>query len=336
MKIETIGSPVLWFGFLVFVLLMLALDLGIFNRKAHAIKLKEAGLWSAIWIALALGFNLLVLWRFGAEPAEAFLTGYLIEKALSIDNLFVFYIIFEAFAVRDAYQHRLLFWGILGALFLRATMIWGGTVLLGSFHWLTYIFGGVLIATGLRMLARPDKEPHPERGRLFRTLQRIIPTTKGAPTDSGKMFVRENGVLLATPLFLVLALIELTDVVFAVDSILAIFAITEDPFIVFTSNIFAVLGMRSLYFVLAGVARRFVYLQPGLALVMLFVGAKMASSSFLHIPVYVSLLVVLLLLGGSIVASLLKTRNPPAIPSEATLKNPSLTKLFRAGEGVER
>jgi tellurite resistance protein TerC len=306
MDVETIGTPLLWGGFLAFVGLMLALDLGVFSRKAHVVSVKEAAIWSAVWIALSLAFNLFVLLRWGSESGEAFLTGYLIEKALSVDNLFVFYMIFSAFAVPAAYQHRLLIWGIVGALVLRAAMVLGGTLLLVRFHWLVYVFGVVLVATGVRMLARPDKKPHPERSRVFLLIKRVIPTTR--EPRKGKLFVRENGRWMATPLFLVLMLIELTDVVFAVDSILAIFAITEDPFIVFTSNIFAVMGMRSLFFLLAGVARRFVYLQPGLAIVLIFVGIKMAVSEFVKIPVVMSLVAVVLILGGSIVASLFKTR----------------------------
>lgn len=306
MDIQTIGSPALWISFIIFVILMLALDLGIFNRRAHVISVKEAAIWTGVWVALALGFNLFVFLRWGIVTGEAFLTGYLIEKALSVDNLFVFYMIFTAFSVQAAYQHRLLFWGVVGAIVLRAMMIWGGSLLLTRFHWVVYIFGGVLIATGLRMLVRPGKEPRPEKSRIFRAIRRIIPTTKEGEDQGSNFFVRENGALLATPLFLVLVLIELTDVVFAVDSILAIFAITDDPFIVFTSNIFAIMGMRSLYFVLAGVAKRFVYLQPGLAMVLLFVGAKMVVSPFVKIPVVVSLVVVSVLLGGSIVASLIK------------------------------
>lgn len=306
MDVETIGTPLLWGGFLAFVGLMLALDLGLFSRKAHVVSMKEAAIWSGIWIALSLAFNLFVFLRWGAETGQAFLAGYLIEKALSVDNLFVFYMIFSAFTVPAAYQHRLLFWGIVGALVLRAAMVLGGSLLLGRFHWLVYIFGALLVATGVRMLARPHKQPHPERSRLFRAIKRVIPTTR--EPRRGKLFVREKGRLMATPLFLVLLLIELTDVVFAVDSILAIFAITEDPFIVFTSNIFAVMGMRSLFFLLAGVAKRFVYLQPGLAMVLIFVGGKMAVAEFVKIPVVISLLVVSLLLGGSIVASLIRTR----------------------------
>jgi tellurite resistance protein TerC len=322
--LATVGTPVLWTLFAVFVITMLALDLGVFHRKAHVIGVKEAAIWSAVWVAVSLLFNALVAWRLGREAAGAFLTGYIIEKSLSVDNLFVFYLLFAAFRVPDAYQHRLLFWGIVGALILRTGMVFGGSWLLSRFTFLTYVFGGVLILTGVKMLARPGKEPHPERGRAYRLLQRIIPTT--SEPQGGSFFVRQDGRALATPLFIALILIELSDIVFAIDSILAIFAITADPFIVLTSNIFAVLGMRSLYFLLAGLARRFVYLQPGLALVLVFVGAKMAARDLFHLPVALSLLVVVLLIGGSIVASLLRTRGgraqaePPKKPERRPLE----------------
>ncbi|HTL32865.1 MAG TPA: TerC family protein [Kofleriaceae bacterium] len=301
---ESVGSPLLWLGFGAFVVAMLVLDLGVFNRKAHEIKLKEALIWSAVWIGLAVAFNIYVAARWGGEVGQAFLTGYLIEKALSVDNLFVFYMIFSAFRVPAENQHRVLFWGIVGALILRAVMVIGGSALLVHFQWVVYIFGALLVLTGGRMLARPDAEPRFEDGRTYRVIKRVIPST--TQLRGSHMFARENGRFVATPLFLCLVLIELMDVVFAIDSILAIFAITADPFIVFTSNIFAVLGMRSLYFVLAGVAKRFVYLQPGLAMVLIFVGLKLGASHFVHIPVFISLAVVALLLGGSIIASLRK------------------------------
>ena len=304
MDIDTVGTPLLWIGFGVFVLAMLALDLGVFHRKTHAVSVREAGVWSAVWVGLALAFNGWVYWRWGPEAGQAFLTGYLIEKALSVDNLFVFYMIFSAFRVPSEYQHRVLFWGVVGALLLRAGMVWGGTALLSTFHWMVYPFGALLLLTGGRMLIRRDDHPHPEKSRVFRAITRVIPTTR--ENRGQRFFDLEDGARKATPLFLVLVLVELSDVVFAVDSILAIFAISRDPFIVFTSNIFAVMGLRSLYFVLAGVAKRFVYLQPGLALVLIFVGLKMAISSWLHVPVLASLAVVGVLLGGSIVASLVK------------------------------
>jgi tellurite resistance protein TerC len=313
---QSVGSPLMWVAFVTFVAIMLALDLGVFHKKAHEISVKEASIWTCVWIALALAFNGWVAYRFGAEVGHAFLTGYLIEKALSVDNLFVFYLIFATFRVPLAHQHRLLFWGIIGALILRAGMVVGGSYLLSRFHWLVYLFGAVLIATGVRMFVRRDEELHPEQSRPFRWVQKVIPTT--TKPDGQKLFVRDAGRLMATPFFLVLVLIELTDVVFALDSILAIFAITEDPFIVFTSNVFAVLGLRSLYFVLATMARRFDYLQPGLALVLIFVGLKMALSEIYKLPVLVSLAIVFFMLGGSIVASMIKTRREKRRERERT------------------
>jgi tellurite resistance protein TerC len=304
--VTSVGSPGIWVVFGLLIVAMLVLDMGVFHRKAHVVKTKEAAIWTVVWIALALAFNGYVAWRYGSDAGQAFLTGYIIEKALSVDNLFVFYMIFSAFKVPDAYQHRLLFWGIGGALVLRTGMVFGGTWLLSQFTFLAYVFGAVLIATGGKMLIRPGKEPHPERGRMFRALSSVIPTT--ARPHEGHLFLREDGRLKATSLFLVLILIELSDIVFALDSILAIFAVTSDPFIVLTSNVFAIMGMRSLYFLLASMARRFVYLQPGLALVIIFVGVKMAIAQWLHIPVALSLAVVLFLLGTSIVASLIRTR----------------------------
>ena len=270
---------------------MLALDLGVFHRKAHVVSVREAAIWSAVWVAVSLLFNALVGWRLGRDAAGAFLTGYVIEKSLSVDNLFVFYMLFAAFRVPDAHQHKLLFWGIIGALILRTGMVFGGSWLLSRFTFLTYIFGGVLILTGGKMLARPGKEPHPEQG------ARLPPAAADDP-DHVRAARRttsscaQDGRLLATPLLIALILIELSDIVFAIDSILAIFAITTDPFIVLTSNIFALLGMRSLYFLLANLARRFVYLQPGLALVLVFVGVKMAARDLFHLPVALSLAVV--------------------------------------------
>jgi tellurite resistance protein TerC len=304
--LESVGSPVLWTSFAVVVSGMLALDLGVFHRKAHVVGVREAATWSAVWVAVSLLFNALVAWRLGREAGGAFLTGYVIEKSLSVDNLFVFYMLFAAFRVPDVQQHRLLFWGIVGALILRTGMVFGGSWLLSRFTFLTYVFGAVLILTGAKMLARPGKEPQPEKGRAYRLLQRIVPTTSEA--HEGRFVVRQGGRLLATPLLIALILIELSDIVFAMDSILAIFAITADPFIVLTSNVFALLGMRSLYFLLANMARRFVYLQPGLALVLVFVGVKMSARDLFHLPVVLSLAVVMALIGGSIVASLIRTR----------------------------
>nr|WP_275935457.1 TerC family protein [Sandaracinus amylolyticus] len=300
------GSPLIWALFVAFIVAMLVLDLGVFSKKAHAITIREAAIWSGVWVALALGFCAFVFLHWGSELGQAFLTGYVLEKALSVDNLFVFYAIFTAFAVPPVHQHRLLTWGILGALVMRAAMIFGGTWLLAHVGWVVYVFGVVLVLSGARMLSRPNKEPHPERSRAYRLVRRIIPTTRA---DHGqKLFAIEDGVRKATPFFLVLLMIEATDVVFAVDSILAVFAVSDDPFIVFTSNIFAIMGMRSLYFVLAGMAERFHYLQPGLALVLVFVGVKMVVTDLVHIPVLASLAVITVLLAGSIIASMVRTR----------------------------
>lgn len=305
MNVTTLASPSIWIGFSVLVAAVLAIDLGIFNRKAHVVKPREALIWTGVWVALALSFNVFVWRRFGMDAAEEFLTGYAIEKALSVDNLFVMYAVFTAFAIPALHQHRVLFWGILGAVVMRAIMVFAGAALLSRFHWLIFVFGGFLILTGAKMLVRRDDRPHPENSRLLKAVKKIVPLTEDL--HGGRMFVRDSGVLTATPLFLALVVIEASDAVFAVDSIFAIFAVTTDPFIVLTSNIFAILGLRSLYFVLSGAAERFKYVQPGLALVLVFVGVKMAISDWVKIPVLVSLGVIALLVGGSIVASILRT-----------------------------
>ncbi|MCY1078733.1 TerC family protein [Archangium lansingense] len=306
MEMESIGSPALWVGFIVFVLLMLALDLGVFHRKTHEVKFKEALAWSGVWISLALVFNLGIWWKFGTTPAVQFLTGYLIEKSLSIDNIFVFVVIFSALKIPALYQHRVLFWGILSALVLRAAMIFAGVAMLQRFHWLIYVFGAFLILTGVKLFLQRNKEDHPEDGAVMKLARRVIPSTPRF--DKDHFFTLENGRKLATPLFMALVLVELTDVLFALDSIPAIFAVTTDPFLVFTSNIFAILGLRSLFFVLAGAVEKFSYLKVGLSAVLVFVGAKMALVDVVKVPPAVSLGVIALLLGGSVVASLLKAR----------------------------
>ncbi len=296
----------LWIGFNLFILLLLALDLGVFHRKAHVVSLQEAGLWSAAWVALALVFNAGVWWLRGPEPAIQFFTGYLIEKSLSVDNLFVFALLFGYFAVPAAYQHRVLFWGILGALVLRAGFILGGAALLDRFHWVIYVFGVFLILTGIRMALHRGADLHPEKNPVLRLAQRWIPVTAGY--REGRLFVREGGRRLATPLFLVLLMIESTDLVFAVDSIPAIFAVTNDPFIVYSSNVFAILGLRSLYFLLAGVMGKFVYLKLGLSAVLVFVGAKMTLAELYKVPALVSLGVIAAVLALAIGASLWRSR----------------------------
>ncbi len=296
----------LWAGFNLFVLAMLALDLGVFHRKAHAVSLREATVWSGVWISLALLFNAGIWYFRGSEAGVQFLTGYLIEKSLSVDNIFVMALIFGYFAVPAIHQHRVLFWGILGALVMRAAFILAGAALLEAFHWIIYVFGAFLIITGLKMALVRDTEIHPENNPVLRLVRRLVPVTPDY--HKGHFFVRENGRLWATPLFLVLALIETTDLVFAVDSIPAIFAVTTDPFLVYTSNIFAILGLRSLYFLLAGVMQTFIYLKLGLAAILVFVGTKMAVMDLYKIPSFVSLLVVAALLAIAIGASLWRSR----------------------------
>jgi tellurite resistance protein TerC len=296
----------LWAGFNVFVLAMLALDLGVFHRNAHAVSLREAGIWSAVWIALALLFNLGV-WKFlGPQPGVEFLTGYLIEKSLSIDNIFVIALLFAYFKVPDKYQHRVLFWGILGALAMRAGFILAGAALLERFHWIIYIFGGFLILTGIKMALAPEQGLEPEKNPVVRLVRRLMPVTSDFRGPA--FFVREGGRRAATPLFLVLVMVEFTDLVFAVDSIPAIFAVTRDPFLVYTSNVFAILGLRSLYFLLAGVMDRFQYLKLGLAAILVFVGAKMALVDWMKVPAGISLGVIAAILGIAVAASLLKAR----------------------------
>ncbi|GIW44750.1 MAG: membrane protein [Candidatus Binatia bacterium] len=292
-----------WVGFNVFVLVMLALDLGVFHRKAHAVSLREAAAWSAVWVLLALSFNVLVYWMWGYERALEFLTGYLIEKSLSVDNLFVFLMIFSYFAVPASYQHRVLYWGILGALVMRGVFIATGVALLNRFHWMIYVFGGFLVITGIRLLFSTDKEVEPEKNPVLRLVRRMVPVT--ASYHGQAFFVRAEGRLWATPLALVLVVVETTDLVFAVDSIPAIFAVTRDPFIVYTSNVFAILGLRALYFLLAGVMDMFRFLQIGLAFVLTFVGCKMLVSEFIKIPIGVSLGVVGAILGLAALASFL-------------------------------
>ncbi len=303
---ESIGSFWMWAGFLAFVLGMLALDLGVFHRRAHAVSVKEAAIWSAVWVALALAFNGLLWAGFGAERGMAFLTGYLIEKALSVDNIFVFVLIFGAFSVPTTYQHRVLFWGILGALLMRAVFVALGSALIASFHWVIYLFGAFLMVTGLKMLLLRDQTFDPRANPVFRLFRRLVPAVEGY---HGPAFtVVQGGRRFATPLLMVLVAVELTDLVFAVDSVPAIFAVTQDPFIVFTSNIFAMLGLRSLYFLLAGVVGKFHLLKVGLSLVLVFVGAKMLLSEVYKVPVVWSLGVIAGLIGGAMLASRLFPR----------------------------
>lgn len=292
----------MWVGFNLFVLAMLALDLGVFHRRPHEVTIKEALVWSGVWVAMALLFNLgLYYWR-GTEPALEFLTGYLIEKSLSVDNIFVFLLIFSYFRVPASYQHRVLFWGIFGALVMRAVFIILGISLIQRFHWLIYVFGAFLVLTGIKMALEKDKEIHPERNPVLRLFRRFASVTDDYQGD--KFFVKQGGRYMATPLFIVLLVVETTDVIFAVDSIPAILAITLDPFIVYTSNVFAILGLRALYFALAGVMRLFHHLHYGLSSVLIFVGAKMLLADFYKIPAGVALSVVAGVLIISVIASM--------------------------------
>ncbi len=297
----------LWIGFNVFVLLMLALDLGVFHRKAHVVTFKESITWTVVWVTLALVFNVGVYHYMGPQKGLEFFTGYVIEKSLSVDNVFVFALLFSYFAVPLLYQHKVLFWGILGALIMRAIMIFLGAALIERFTWIIYVFGAFLILTGIKMIVKREEEIHPERNPLVRWFKKLMPVTNDYRGD--KFFVRENGVRMATPLFIVLLLVEFSDLIFAVDSIPAIFAVTKDPFIVYTSNVFAILGLRSLYFALAGVMDKFHYLKIGLGVVLAFVGVKMLLGHTPYkIDTNVSLLVIVTVLAVSIVVSLLRPK----------------------------
>ncbi|MCB9757143.1 MAG: TerC family protein [Candidatus Omnitrophica bacterium] len=294
---------VLWGGFNFFIVLMLGLDLLVFNRQAHDVKLKEALMWSGIWVTLALLFNVGIYIFQGRQPALEFLTGYLIEKSLSIDNIFVFILVFSFFQVPAKYQHKVLFWGIFGALLMRAVFIFGGLSLMKHFHGIIYIFGTFLIFTGIKLALDKDKDIHPEKNVVLRIFRRMMPITQ--TFRDGKFFVREQGRSFATPLFIVLLVIETTDLIFAVDSIPAILAVTRDPFIVYSSNVFAILGLRALYFALAGTIHLFHYLHYGLAAILVFVGAKMLMADIYKIPIGVSLVVILAVLLCSVAASLI-------------------------------
>ncbi len=292
-----------WCIFLLVVLFMVVLDLGVFHRKAHVPSFKEAAIWSAFWVTVALIVNAVIWFQFGYQKALEFFTGYLVEETLSVDNIFVFAVLFNYFAVPPKYRHRVLFWGILGAIAFRLTFILAGTALIRKFHWVIYVFGVVVILSGIRLLFRKDEQIDPERNPVLRLARNLLPIT---PNYHGqKFFVRLDGKWMATPLMLVLLVIESTDIVFAIDSIPAIFAITRDPFIVFTSNICAILGLRSLYFLLENMLRLFRYLNHGLAVILLFIGVKMLISEFYKIPTSIALAVVALILAVTIAFSLI-------------------------------
>ncbi|MDT8287513.1 MAG: TerC family protein [Elusimicrobiales bacterium] len=301
-----------WILFNAFVVAMLLLDLKVFHRAAHEVKLKEALIWSAVWITLALAFNAWIYFSRGPQPAVEFLTGYILEKSLSVDNLFVFIMIFTRFGVAPQNQHRILFWGILGALVMRAFFIFAGIALISLFHWVIYIFGAFLVYTGIKMWSHSDAEVHPEENPVVRFAVRRLPFT-GEP-DQGRFFLKTKTGIRATRLFLVLLMIEMTDLVFAVDSIPAVIAITRDPFIVYTSNIFAILGLRALYFALAGIMKLFHRLHYGLSILLCYVGIKMLVSGFFKIPTVASLLIIFLILTISVGASVMF---PPKAPASA-------------------
>ena len=297
----------LWLGFSLFILFMLSLDLGLFNRKAHSITYREATIWSAIWISLASVFAAIVFWYQGTDRGLEFVTGYVIELSLSVDNLFVFLLIFSYFKVPSRFQHRVLFWGVMGALVMRLTMIFVGAALINRFHWIIYIFGAFLVYTGIRMFTQKETDLEPEDNPVVRLVTRFVPIVRHY--DEQKFFTRVNGKLTGTLLLLVLVVVEFTDLVFAVDSIPAIFAITTNTFIVYTSNVFAILGLRSMYFLLAGVVEKFHYLKMGLAVVLTFIGVKMLITAIgFHIPIYLSLIFVAVVLIGSVIASLLRPK----------------------------
>jgi len=305
---QSIGTPALWGGFLVLVFVLMAVDLAAYRRNPHEMSIREASAWTAVWVVIALLFGAGVGWYFGRRPAVEYFTGYVIEYALSVDNLFVFILIFKTFGVPPIYQRRVLLWGILGAMILRAAFILVGAALLSRFEWLLYVFGAFLIYTGGKILSGKDVETHPEHNPVLKLFAKIFPIVRHF--GDGKFIVKHRGRWYATALLPVLLVVEATDVVFAVDSIPAIFAVTRDPFIVFTSNVFAILGLRALYFVLKTIMDAFRYLKVGLGLVLVFVGGKMCTEKWVHVPAEISLLIVVSVLGISIAASLLWPGEP--------------------------
>ncbi len=306
---QSSGEPLVLALFGVLVILMLALDLGIFQRRAHFPSMKEAAIWSGVWILLALMFDLFVWFKLGQVKALEFLTGYLVEEALSVDNIFVFIIIFTYFAVPAQFQHRVLFWGVLTAVALRAIFIVAGAALVSQFHWVLYLFGAFLIVTAIKLMRQQETEVHPEKNPFVRFSRKFFPVTE--KYEGAKFFVTREGKRFITPLFLVLVMIETTDLAFATDSIPAIFAITRDPIIIYTSNIFAILGLRTLYFVLANVMKKFRYLKVGLSIVLCFIGVKMLVEPWFKVSIGVSLVVIFVVLLVSVVASM-KKRTLPA------------------------
>jgi tellurite resistance protein TerC len=316
----------IWVGFLAFIVVLLAVDLGLLNRKAHVIPFKEAMRWTILWVTVSLLFTIPLYYLYKTnymgfgihegvrlDPTTAvleYLTAYILEYSLSLDNIFLIALIFGYFKVPELYQHRLLFWGILGALIMRGAMIALGAALIHRFEWITYVFGVMLLYTAFKLLRTQHEEIHPENNPLFKLARKMFPVTEGYV--EGHFFVRQSGKLFATPMFLVLVLVESTDVMFAIDSIPAVFGVTRDPFLVFTSNIFAILGLRSLFFVLAGVMNKFKYLEISLCVLLAFIGIKMLGAHFFKIPPHYSLLIIGLILGIGVVASIIGNRRDAA------------------------
>ncbi|HKJ69067.1 MAG TPA: TerC family protein [bacterium] len=326
-------ETLLWIAFNIFVIIMLAIDLGIFNREAHRITIRESLIWTAVWIILALLFNVGIWLYSDTELALQYLSGYLIEKSLSMDNLFVFLVIFGYFGVPKRYQHKVLFWGILGALIFRAIFIFAGVALINRFHWVIYVLGLFLLYTGFRMAFQKDEEVDPEKNPVLKLARRIFPLTQSYRGDH--FFTRLDGRIFATPLFVVLLVIETTDVMFAVDSIPAILAISRDPFIVYSSNVFAILGLRALFFALAGIMQLFEYLHYGLAAILVFVGIKMLLSEWLHIPVWIALLVIAVILTFTIVVSVIHGKHTLGQDQPAPASQPQSASQMMETSGYE-
>jgi tellurite resistance protein TerC len=314
------GTPALWIIFNAGVLFLLVLDLGVFNRRAHEVSIRQAAVWSVFWVSASIAFNLWILHVHGGEKALQFFTGYIIEQSMSVDNIFIFILVFRSFGVERRYQHRVLFWGIIGALVLRGTMIGLGTALIRKFEWALYVLAAFLVVAAIRMLFRKETEPHPERSRLLRWTQKIFPVSRNY--HGQRFWIREAGKRMATPLLLVLLVVEATDFVFALDSIPAVFGVSRDPFIVYSSNICAILGLRAFYFLLAGVLPAFRYLDEGLSVVLLFVGVKMLAAHWIEIPTAIALGIIAAILAISILASVIamqmeKRRGGPAQQSNS-------------------
>jgi tellurite resistance protein TerC len=314
------NRTLLWVGFNVFIIIMLAIDLGVFHKKTHEVKLKEALVWSLVWVVLALLFSIFVAYEFGKTRAIEYITGYIIEKSLSIDNIFVFVLIFKSFNVQPVYQHKVLFWGVAGALLMRAAFIFAGVSLIEKFHWVIYIFGLFLVYTGIKIAMEGGTRVEVTNNRFITFVRKVLPFT--TEYQGSKFFIKKEK-LYATPLLLVLIVVEFTDLIFAVDSIPAILAVTNDPFIVYTSNVFAIMGLRSLYFALAGSLKYFVYLHYGLSAILVFVGIKMIVSGFYKMNPFISLIVIAVILLVSIIASIIKTRNDKLEKRESDIQDKS-------------